>query len=199
MVLPITLIDDPPVDESKDGSNSKAVQAWCTDDDRVMSAIVTSMNQSLIMSLSSFKMAKAMWSYLQKRYVHDSGALIHTLMQQIHILEQGDMSIDDYYSAFDRLMGPLMSMVPQCTAAECTRQTFIEKFFTYRFVVGVRPEFESIRSTLLHGSTLTMTQALSDFLVEETRLWRMLGSHISIPHSTLVAYQSVRHKKTTHR
>jgi hypothetical protein len=25
------------------------------------------------------------------------------------------MPIDEYYSAFDHLMGPLMSMVPQCT------------------------------------------------------------------------------------
>ncbi|GJN00164.1 hypothetical protein PR202_ga17575 [Eleusine coracana subsp. coracana] len=89
----------------------------------------------------------------------------------IHILEQGDMSIDEYYSAYC-LMGPLMSMVPRCTAAECTTQTFIEKFFTYRFVMGVRPEFESIRSRLLHGSALTMAQTLSDLITEETRLRR---------------------------
>ncbi|GJM88500.1 hypothetical protein PR202_ga04571 [Eleusine coracana subsp. coracana] len=139
------LTDYPPVDESKDGSGATTVKAWLTDDGRVMSAIVTSMNQSLIMSLSSLETAKVMWSYLQKRYVQDSGALLHTLMQQIHILEQGDMSIDDYYSAFDHLMGPLMSMVPWCTAAAgCPTPTFIENFFTYRFVMGVRPEFESI-------------------------------------------------------
>lgn len=88
----------------------------------------------MIKSLSSFKTAKAIWFYLQKRYVQDSGALLHTLMQKIHLIEQHDLSIDEYYSAFDRLMGPLMSMVPSCTADKCTANKFIEKFFTYRFL-----------------------------------------------------------------
>jgi hypothetical protein len=73
------------------------------------------------------------------------------------------MSIDEYYSAFDRLMGSLISMVPQCTASEtCTALSFIEQFLTYRFVMGLRAEFDSIRTRLLHASsTLTMAQALS--------------------------------------
>jgi hypothetical protein len=87
-----------------------------------MSAIVTSLNQSLIMSLENHRIAKEMWDYLQKRYVQESGALLYTLMQQIHTLEQGDMTIDEYYSAFDRLMGPLISMIPQCSYAKYTTQ-----------------------------------------------------------------------------
>jgi hypothetical protein len=106
-------------------------------------------------------------------------------MQQIHTLEQGDMSIDEYYSAFDHLMGLLISMVPQCTT-----QQFIEKFFTYRFVMGVKLEFESIRSQLLHSSTLTMAHSLSDLLTEETRLRSMSTSHMTLPHNVLGAYCS---------
>lgn len=48
------------------------------------------------------------------------------------------MSIDEYNSAFERLMGPLLSMVPKCTATPCPAFGFIEKFLTYRFVMGVR-------------------------------------------------------------
>jgi hypothetical protein len=48
-----------------------------------MSAIVTIMNQSLIMSLENHRTAKEMWDYLQKRYIQDSGGLLYTLMQQI--------------------------------------------------------------------------------------------------------------------
>jgi hypothetical protein len=61
------------------------------------------------MSLSKFKTAKAIWENLKQRYVQDSGALLHSLMQQTHVIEQNDMSIDEYYSAFDRLMGSLTS------------------------------------------------------------------------------------------
>jgi hypothetical protein len=107
------LIDNPPADDSK---------TWHVEDGKVMSAIVTSLNQSLIMSLGNRRTAKEMWNYLKKRYVQESGALLYTLMQQIHTLEQGDMYIDVYYSAFDRLMCLLIFMAPQCSAAKCTTQ-----------------------------------------------------------------------------
>jgi hypothetical protein len=85
-------------------------------------------------------------------------------------------------------MGPLMSMVPQCTTDDCTAHKFIEKFFTYRFVMDLKSDFEAIRTRLLHGSaTLTMTKALSDLLAEETRLHSIVGSHVSAPHSVLAA------------
>jgi hypothetical protein len=91
-------------------------------------------------------------SHLKERFVQDSDALLHTLMQQTHVIEQNDMSIDEYYSAFDRLMSALTSMVPACTADPCPAHKFIEKFFTYRFVMGVRAEFDSLRARLLQGS-----------------------------------------------
>lgn len=53
--------------------------------------MVNSVEQSMITSLSSFETAKAIWSYLKQRYVQDSGALLHTLMQQIHLIEQNDV------------------------------------------------------------------------------------------------------------
>ncbi|XP_066337356.1 uncharacterized protein [Miscanthus floridulus] len=112
-------------------------------------------------------------------------------MQQLHVIEQKDMSIDEYYSAFDRLMGSLISMVPQCTATEnCTALTFIEQFLTYRFVMGVRAEYDSIRTRLLHNSSnLTMAQALADLLAKETRLQSLSTSSVSVPHIVLAASQ----------
>ena len=120
----------------EDGSNATAVKDWGINDGKVMAAMVNSTKQSLIMSLSKFKTAKAIWENLKQRYVQDSGALLHSLMQQTHVIEQNDLSIDEYYSAFDRLMGSLTSMVPECSADSCPAHKFIEKFFTYRFVMG---------------------------------------------------------------
>jgi hypothetical protein len=51
------------------------------------------------------------------------------------------MSIDEYYSAFDRLMGPLLSMVPQCTADECIAHKFIEKFLDIQICYGSQGRF----------------------------------------------------------
>jgi hypothetical protein len=72
-----------------------------------MAAMVNSTKQSMIMSLSKYKTAKAIWSCLKGCYVQDSGALLHTLMQQTHVIELQDMSVDEYYLAFGCLMGSL--------------------------------------------------------------------------------------------
>jgi hypothetical protein len=172
-----------------DPSNSAAIQTWEINDGKVMAAMVNSVKQSMIMSLRKFKTAKAIWSHLKECYVQDSGALLHTLMQQTHAIEQKDMTIDAYYSAFDRLVGSLTSMIGDCPADGCPAHQFIEKFFIYRFVMGVRDEFDSICKRLLHDSSdLTMTHALSDLLAEETRLQSM-SAPMSVPHNVLAASQ----------
>jgi hypothetical protein len=84
------LTDDPP---KSDGNNASIITTWQINDGKVMAAMVNSIKQSMIMSLRKFKTAKQIWSALQQRYVQDSGALLHNLMQQIHVIEQGDMSI----------------------------------------------------------------------------------------------------------
>jgi hypothetical protein len=64
------------------------------------------------------------------------------------------------------------------TADDCPAHKFIAKFLTYRFVMGVRDDFDSIRKRLLHDSSdLTMAKALSDLLAEETRLKSMSAEH----------------------
>ena len=104
-------------------------------------------------------------------------------MQQTHAIEQNDMTIDEYYCAFDHLVGSLTSMIGDCTTDNCPAHQFIEKFFVYHFVMGVREEFDSIRKWLLHDSSdLTMTRALSDLLAEETRLRSMTAPPMSMSH-----------------
>ena len=191
------LIDDKPV-LNTEGSNAAAVKDWEINDGKVMAAMVSSTKQTMIMSLRKFKTVKGIWNSLKERYVQDNGALLHTLMQQTHVIEQNDMSIDEYYTAFDRLMGALTSMVPECTANPCPAHQFIEKFLTYRFVMGVRAEYDSLRTRLLQGSsTLTMSQALSDLLAEETRLKSMSIAPGSGSHSVLAASQRFGGRKAS--
>ncbi|RLN30146.1 uncharacterized protein C2845_PM05G13050 [Panicum miliaceum] len=118
-------------------------------------------------------------------------------MQQVHVIEQNDMSIHDYYSIFDRLVGSLTSMVAECIAADCPAHKFLHRFLRYRFVMGAREEFDSLRRQLFHGdSDLTMAQALSALLAEETRLQSM-SSSVSLSHSVLTASQRYNMPKAT--
>jgi hypothetical protein len=129
--------------------NAADIKTWQLNDGKVMAAMVNNVKPSMIISLSKFKTAKAIWSHLKERFVQDNGALLHTLMQQTHVIEQNDMSIDEYYSTFDRLMSASTSMVPTCNADTCPAHKFIEKFFTYRHVMDVRAKFDSLCARLL--------------------------------------------------
>jgi hypothetical protein len=83
-------------------------------------------------------------------------------------------------------MGPLISMVPQCTTDECPTYKFIEKNLHIQICYGSQADFDAIRTRLLHDSaTLTMLEALSDMLAEETRIQSMTTPHDSVPHSVL--------------
>jgi hypothetical protein len=61
--------------------------------------------------------------------------------------------------------------------------------------MGLRPDFEAIRTRLLHGSaSLTMTEALIDLLAEETRLSFMSVSHTHVSHNVLASSHTASHK-----
>ena len=81
------LTKDPPT-LCEDRSNVADVKTWQISDGKVMAAMVNSTKPSMIMSLSKFTAVKTIWSHLKGRFVQDSGALLHTLMQHtvIHIL-----------------------------------------------------------------------------------------------------------------
>jgi hypothetical protein len=76
------------------------------------------------------------------------------------------MSIDVYYSTFDRLMDTLTSMVHVCTVVPWPAHQFIEKFFTYIFVMGVQPEFDSLRAWLLHDSDTSWLRCCLNYLLK---------------------------------
>jgi hypothetical protein len=97
-------LTDDPLALREDRKNPADFKTWQTNDGKVMAAIVNSTKPSMIMTLSKFTTAKAIWSHLKGRFVQDSSALLDTIMQQTHVIEQNDVTIDEYYSALDRLM-----------------------------------------------------------------------------------------------
>ncbi|KAJ1258980.1 hypothetical protein BS78_10G117800 [Paspalum vaginatum] len=105
------------------------------------------------------------------------------------------MSIEEYYTAFDRLMGPFPSMVPKCdngcSGCCANKDKFIEKFLIYQLCHGLRADFESIRKQLLNAPTTpSIGDVLSALIAEETRLASQFSSvPIPVSHSVLAASQ----------
>jgi ribosomal protein L5 len=73
------LTKDPPA-LREDRTNAADIKTWQINDGKVVAAMVNITKPSMIMSLSKFTTAKAIWSHLKGWFVQDSGALLHTIM-----------------------------------------------------------------------------------------------------------------------
>jgi hypothetical protein len=60
------------------------------------------------------------------------------------------MSIEEYYTALDHLMGPFLSMEPhphcdgQCSSRCAKKHKFIKTFLTHQFCHGLKYDYEPI-------------------------------------------------------
>ncbi|CAL4899678.1 unnamed protein product [Urochloa decumbens] len=189
------LTDAPPASTS---DNQKEVQAWHLADDRVMAIICMSTDLSIRSSLEDHKTAKEMWDYLQGRYQQSSSALRYSLRQNLHHLQQQDMSIEEYYIAFNKTSSQIDSMIPKppslcttcptCNPAWAARDKHDQQDTMFDFVMGLRSDFEPIRVQLLGRPTLpTLSETLSALMAEETRLKTLAATSVvmSQQHSVL--------------
>ena len=100
--------------EPPDGKENEATRkAWRKSDAKVMGALILNVAPSLRMSLEHHSTTKEIWKYLEQRYLHPSGALQYSLLQNLQNLQQQDMSIEDYYGAFTRISSHLLSVIPK--------------------------------------------------------------------------------------
>ncbi|XP_022679406.1 uncharacterized protein LOC111256097 [Setaria italica] len=182
------LTDAPPP-----ATNDKEVKAWNLEDDRVMTTICMSIDLSIRSCLEDHNTAKEMWDYLKGRYQQSSSVLRYSLRQNLHHLQQQDMSVEEYYNAFTKISRQLDSMVPKpsplckdCVPSLTDRDKYDQQNTMFDFVMGLRSEFEPIRVQLLGRPTLpTLSEALSALMAEETRL-KTLTAPVS-QHSVLAA------------
>ena len=76
---------------------------WQVKDTRVMTWILSSVDQLIVFNLQSYKIAKDMWEYLKKVYNQDNITRRFQLEYDIANYSQGNLSIQDYLSGFQSL------------------------------------------------------------------------------------------------
>src|SRR6266540_1125715 len=104
------------------------------------------------------------------------------------------MSVEEFYGLFTRTTRQLVLMVPKsspgcicCTAKE----KHDEHMLMFRFVMGLRQEFELYRSQLLGRVPLpTLDEALGALIADETRLRSLAAFHTTpLTYSGVLASQ----------
>ncbi|XP_049932261.1 uncharacterized protein LOC126409824 [Nymphaea colorata] len=98
-------------------------------------------------------------------------AYMHHVQLKIHNLQQGDRSIKDYVAEMDQLYDELSIFEPHWTQDLILREKQIQREKFYKFIIGLRPEFDGVKTALLHRSkTPSMNEAIAELQMEENRL-----------------------------
>ncbi|XP_037475223.1 uncharacterized protein LOC119352739 [Triticum dicoccoides] len=150
-----------------------AYTQWCNDDARVAAVLTASVLPQFASEFMGLSTIAAMWSYLCQRYQPSGDALYLSVVRQEHALQQGDSSVDEFYSqcsAIWRQLDSLRTVV--CGTCRCYQTTRSDLEFqrVHEFLSRPRSEFEPRRAHLLARGRVPISEVLAELRTEETRL-----------------------------
>ncbi|KAF7140818.1 hypothetical protein RHSIM_Rhsim06G0128500 [Rhododendron simsii] len=100
------------IDESIPKPSQNAEKArWESNDAKVITWILSSVDSKIVLNLRSYTCAKDMWAYLKKIYNKDNPARRFQLELDISEYSQGTMSIQEYYSGFINIWAEYKELV----------------------------------------------------------------------------------------
>ncbi|RVX16767.1 Retrovirus-related Pol polyprotein from transposon RE1 [Vitis vinifera] len=177
-------------DKSQDVGTS---HSWAVLDARIMSWLLGSVEPHIVTHLRPHRSTQSMWAYLKKVYHQDNDARRFQLEHAIVMFQHGSLSIQDYYSAFLTLWHEYADLVTTDVpiAALSTIQTIHATTRRDQFLMKLRPEYESVRSSLLNRSPVpSLDICFGELLRKEQRLstQAILGQSHGSSGTTTVAY-----------
>ena len=78
----------------------KKLEKWYADDSSAKMVICQTVTLGIRTQIAKFPTTHAMWAYLARRYCGSSEAQLYTLYQTLGGLQQGDDTIDQFYSRY---------------------------------------------------------------------------------------------------
>ncbi|CAL1387899.1 unnamed protein product [Linum trigynum] len=148
----------------------------------VLSWILNSLHKDLRRSVMNHVSAKVLWDELKRRHGKPNAIRITNLEDDIHKCKQGNRSINQYHNEIKGIWEELAQFSPivpcncapgninPCDAvvAYTERQ---ETDYLIRFLRGLHPDYEIVKSQLLSRKPLpTVSEAVDDLLQYEQKL-----------------------------
>ncbi|XP_031396748.1 uncharacterized protein LOC116207794 [Punica granatum] len=127
-------------------------EQWVTCNSMLLSWIFNRLDEDLQNSVAGARNAKTLWDDLKERFSQGNEAKIHQLKTDICLLRQEKRSVSEYYSKlkslWDELDMYLDLLVCSCDAG-ARLMAYKEKEKLHQFLIGLNPEFQTIRSQIL--------------------------------------------------
>ncbi|CAN0873749.1 Retrovirus-related Pol polyprotein from transposon TNT 1-94 [Linum grandiflorum] len=153
-------------------SNTTAVETWRTNNARVLSWLIGSVDPSIALTFRSFSTAADVWAHLKLVYSQVSTNRLFDLEYELANLVQGDKTINQYYMAASRLWTEL-DLLTTSTLTGAVGVAVLKdrrKMRILQFLMKLRPDFEAVRAQLLAGKELEINHVLGELSRVETWL-----------------------------
>ena len=169
---------DCPIPEKEDKETDSAHAIRIEDWDSVNHHIITRFRNTSISSIydefGNIDIAKEVWDLLVTRYAGLSGARKFKLTRKFYqIRQEPGEQITVYHSRLKSIWDQLIASEPLLSNSTDIKLVYAhrEQGRLFQFLMGLRDEFESARSHILHQDPLpTVSQAIHKLVDDETRL-----------------------------
>ncbi|CAN0874854.1 hypothetical protein LINGRAHAP2_LOCUS10497 [Linum grandiflorum] len=153
-------------------ATAKARDDWAAGNAQLVTWLLASVDSATTLSLRRFASAAEMWKHICDTHSQTNSARQFELENEIALFCQGDRDIGSYYQDFltlwteyDMLTASLIKEAPSdAVVKERDRSRLMQ------FLMKLRPEFESIRASLLHRNVASLDVVLGELIREEIRL-----------------------------
>ncbi|CAN1294927.1 hypothetical protein LINPERPRIM_LOCUS22648 [Linum perenne] len=148
------------------------LEIWKTNNAKVFSWIINSVEPRIALTLRTFTSAAAIWIHLKKLYAKANSSRRFDIEYELAKLTQGDRDINTFYTIALELWTEQDLLSMSMLSAVASDEVLAERRRTrvLQFLMKLRPEFESVRSQAILQNVTDMDDVLGDLLRVETRL-----------------------------
>ncbi|XP_039135730.1 uncharacterized protein LOC120273152 [Dioscorea cayenensis subsp. rotundata] len=180
-------------------------EKWAADDSTAKMIICQTVTLDIRTQIADLSTALEMWDYLERRYCGSSEAQLYTLYQSFSSLQQGENTVDQFYSRYCALWRQIDALTPPYCATHaaqiltcsesCSRRSSHDGTRRmYEFIMRLRLEFEQTRAQLLHApSVYSLDDAFTFVRAEKIRLRASItggGNALAVPRLSSVSSSS---------
>uniref|UniRef100_A0A2N9J5N3 Integrase catalytic domain-containing protein n=1 Tax=Fagus sylvatica TaxID=28930 RepID=A0A2N9J5N3_FAGSY len=135
-------------------SDDTKVSKWLQEDAQIMTWLWNSLEPDVFNNVSYLESSKDIWDTLHLMYSSEENITrIHELYQDMFSLQQDDRSIEEYFSLLQGMWDELNVYQPLSTDLQ-KQQKYREEFRVAKFLSGLKPDLDPIRSQILSGKDI---------------------------------------------
>uniref|UniRef100_A0A2N9GH48 Integrase catalytic domain-containing protein n=1 Tax=Fagus sylvatica TaxID=28930 RepID=A0A2N9GH48_FAGSY len=135
-------------------TDATKIPQWLQEDAQIMTWLWNSLEPEVFNNVSYLESSKDIWDTLHLMYSSEENITrIHELYQDMFSLQQGDRSVEEYFSLLQGMWDELNVYQPLSTDLQ-KQQKYREEFRVAKFLSGLKPDLDPIRSQILSGKDI---------------------------------------------